>query len=388
MRFFRRHHLHRPLFACIASSSTAVAASSSTPSCSGSSNSGSNGGGLCSKSTYVSYYETGTNGDPQHVIHYDSYRRTPKWVITYHPKPTAADGDAAAAASSSSRAKASFYADAKVDMDVFRIKPTDYNNSGFDRGHMIPAADFAVTQEALQSTFTMTNIAPQSPQLNKGFWAKLEALVRYLHVKHEAFEEMVVITGPVYAPVKFGATWTYMHRSIGTFPKLIHVPTHFFKVVVGRRASARQSTSPLQISGSGTSALTLFQAGNGKGVDGVTFIGAFLVPNTDDVDPKTPLERFAVRIDVLEALVGCSFFGDGLGAKDRARVDGNVPPGSFDVETLLTPALFAKANADAGLGGNGPAKGSKRRVTGAYLFEHLCDAPGVHCDQSIFAKSS
>ena len=86
--------------------------------------------------------------------------------------------------------------------------------------------------------------------------------------------------------------------------------------------------------------------------------------------------------------MGCSFFGEGLGAKDRARVDGNVPAGSFDVETLLSPPLFSKANAAAGLDNGGKAGGGgKRRVTGAYLFEHLCDAPGVHCEQPIFAKS-
>ena len=271
--------------------STAVTAATSTDASGSSSGSG---GGLCSKDRYVTYYDSGKNG-PQHVINFDSYRRTPKWVITYHPKASAA------AESASSRAKASFFADSRVDVEHFRVKPTDYNNSGFDRGHMIPAADFAVTQEALQSTFSMTNIAPQSPQLNKGLWAKLEALVRYLHVKHEAFEEMVVITGPVYAPVKFGNTWTYMHRSIGTFPKLIAVPTHFFKVVVGRRASPRQP--PLQLGGTDSSALTLSNgggAGGNKGVDGVTYIGAFLVPNTDDVDTRTPPERFAVRLDTLE----------------------------------------------------------------------------------------
>ena len=46
----------------------------------------------------------------------------------------------------------------------------------------------------------MANICPQAPILNKGFWAKLEAFLRYQHEHNEAFEEMVVITGPVDLP--------------------------------------------------------------------------------------------------------------------------------------------------------------------------------------------
>ena len=62
----------------------------------------------------------------------------------------------------------SFHADSRVDVDAFRVKPADYNNSGFDRGHMTPAADYSLSQQAMDSTFTMANVCPQSPQLNKG----------------------------------------------------------------------------------------------------------------------------------------------------------------------------------------------------------------------------
>lgn len=51
---------------------------------------------------------------------------------------------------------------------------SDYNRSGFDRGHMVPAADRSATISAMRSTFIMTNVCPQVPSLNRGAWKKLE----------------------------------------------------------------------------------------------------------------------------------------------------------------------------------------------------------------------
>ena len=51
---------------------------------------------------------------------------------------------------------------------------SDYNRSGFDRGHMVPAADRSATICAMRSTFIMTNVCPQVPTLNRGSWKRLE----------------------------------------------------------------------------------------------------------------------------------------------------------------------------------------------------------------------
>jgi endonuclease G len=67
-------------------------------------------------------------------------------------------------------------------------------------------------------------------ELNRGFWAKLEAWIR--HLLSGPVEEMVVITGPVFAPQLVSGSWVLSHRTIGTFPRLIAVPSHFFKVIV------------------------------------------------------------------------------------------------------------------------------------------------------------
>lgn len=170
---------------------------------------------FCQKDNYILTYKPTDGKGAQWMIKYDSLHRTPKWCLSYHPPKETNHHDSGSASGAHAigvRAKASFHADQRIDLNHFRVKPNDYLHSGYDRGHMIPAADFHATQEALQSTFTMANMVPQSPLLNKGFWAKLEGLIRYLHDRQDDFGEMVVITGPVYAPVKYGNNWMYMHK--------------------------------------------------------------------------------------------------------------------------------------------------------------------------------
>lgn len=60
------------------------------------------------------------------------------------------------------------------------ITPSDYSRSGFDRGHLCPSADRSASVEANSSTFLMTNITPQTPDLNQGPWEKLENYSRSL----------------------------------------------------------------------------------------------------------------------------------------------------------------------------------------------------------------
>ena len=39
----------------------------------------------------------------------------------------------------------------------------DYANSGYDRGHLLPAADMKWGQLAMDETFLMNNVSPQNP---------------------------------------------------------------------------------------------------------------------------------------------------------------------------------------------------------------------------------
>jgi endonuclease G len=54
------------------------------------------------------------------------------------------------------------------------VTPGDYRRSGYDRGHMVPSADRTRSIADNSATFVMTNILPQSPDINQGPWSKLE----------------------------------------------------------------------------------------------------------------------------------------------------------------------------------------------------------------------
>lgn len=50
----------------------------------------------------------------------------------------------------------------------------DYTRSGYDRGHMCPAADQKWSAQAMYDCFVMANMCPQEHALNAGAWATLE----------------------------------------------------------------------------------------------------------------------------------------------------------------------------------------------------------------------
>ena len=71
----------------------------------------------------------------------------------------------------------------------------DYTNSGYDRGHLLPATDMKWSQLAMDETFLMSNVSPQNPSFNRnGLWRKLETKVREWVVSKE---ELVVVVGGV-----------------------------------------------------------------------------------------------------------------------------------------------------------------------------------------------
>ena len=57
-------------------------------------------------------------------------------------------------------------------------KPSDYTRTGYDRGHMCPAADRSGSTCAMTATFSMANITPQAPALNRGAWKRIEDATR------------------------------------------------------------------------------------------------------------------------------------------------------------------------------------------------------------------
>ena len=71
----------------------------------------------------------------------------------------------------------SFYLEKSLEKK-YRISTTDYTNSGYDRGHLAPDAAFDWSKESLNAVYTLANIIPQAPQINRNSWAKLEKYSR------------------------------------------------------------------------------------------------------------------------------------------------------------------------------------------------------------------
>jgi endonuclease G len=128
----------------------------------------------------------------------------------------------------------------------------DYRSSGFHRGHLAPAADFA-SPEAVRTTFLLSNAAPQTPSVNTGPWRRLENAVRRAA---RTADRVHVFTGALFEgePITIG-------------PGQIAVPSHTYKVVL------------------------VIQ-------DDSAAMFAAIVPNQDNVNG--PPDQFAVTVDEIE----------------------------------------------------------------------------------------
>lgn len=64
---------------------------------------------------------------------------------------------------------------------------TDYQRSGYDRGHLVPSANSPSRIDQNQ-TFSLANIIPQSPKANQENWRKIEEGVRTMVTKLQSAE--------------------------------------------------------------------------------------------------------------------------------------------------------------------------------------------------------
>ena len=103
--------------------------------------------------------------------------------------PTAARLDAAR----DTPREGQFHAEDRLPPDD-QARLEDYRRSGFDRGHMAPSGDMP-DAESQQQTFSLANMVPQAPELNRGVWAGIEMAVRHLAQRRG---ELFVVTGPAF----------------------------------------------------------------------------------------------------------------------------------------------------------------------------------------------
>jgi len=93
----------------------------------------------------------------------------------------------------------------------------DYTGSGYDRGHLCPAADMQINEASIKESFLMSNVSPQHPSFNRGKWKQLETDIRdwALDCNH-----LYIVTGPAFID------------SIGVIGENeVEIPSHFYKVV-------------------------------------------------------------------------------------------------------------------------------------------------------------
>ncbi|MBK5200722.1 MAG: DNA/RNA non-specific endonuclease [Spirochaetaceae bacterium] len=95
----------------------------------------------------------------------------------------------------------------------------DYKNSGYDRGHLCPAADQEESDKAMSDSFYMSNMSPQAPDFNRKIWADLEGTVRTFA---DTNGKIYITTGPILTDGPY--------KTIGK--NEVAVPNYYYKVIL------------------------------------------------------------------------------------------------------------------------------------------------------------
>jgi endonuclease G len=164
-----------------------------------------------------------------------------------------------------------FEKDSKVKTKSAHYK--NYSNSGYDKGHLCPAADRRFSKFAHDETFLTSNISPQNHQFNSGIWNRLEQKTRYWATKYKS---LYVVTGGVLSSDL---------KTIGS--EKVGVPNYFYKIILDYHEPEIKAI-------------------------------AFLMPHEDS---EQGLYQFVTSIDKIEELTGIDFFPeieDGLENKLEA----------------------------------------------------------------------
>ncbi len=84
-----------------------------------------------------------------------------------------------------------FYREREIPRE-YQVLDSDYTRSGYDRGHLAPDADFDYNEEDLHQIYSLANIIPQDPNINRHFWIKVEKQERLVAA---TLGELSVING-------------------------------------------------------------------------------------------------------------------------------------------------------------------------------------------------
>ncbi len=163
-----------------------------------------------------------------------------------------------------------FRPDPNLPKNFTRITPTDYTGSGFDKGHLCPSADRSSSPEVNSQTFFMTNMIPQTPDLNRNVWNDFETYSRGLVKKGNV--DLYVIAG--------------CYGEKGKLKKKITVPTNCWKLVV----AVPQGADP-------------------SAIDENTHVIAVDMPNAPNIG-KTDWRKFRTTVRAIEQKTGYNFLSN------------------------------------------------------------------------------
>jgi endonuclease G, mitochondrial len=204
---------------------------------------------------------------PQYSLSYSSKKGLPNWV--------AWELDASWIGDSGRAGK--FSPDDELPEGWYRVKPSDYTGSGFDRGHMTNSEDRSRTVEDNVTTFLMTNIIPQAPDNNRGVWVNLENYCRQLA---KSGKQLYIISG---GHGQGGIGEKGVRATVGN-GKVV-VPAVTWKVI-----------------------LVLDKPGTGvAGVDRNTRSIAVIIPNKQGIK-SDPWQQYITSVAEVQKLTGYKFF--------------------------------------------------------------------------------
>jgi endonuclease G len=197
---------------------------------------------------------------PQYVLSYNNSKGTANWVSWQSNQSWLGSVDRAN----------DFRPDSALPPSFYLVRPSDYLNTRYDRGHIIPSGDRTQTKADNSATFLMTNMMPQSPANNREVWRELEEYSRQLVEKGK---ELYIVAGP--------------ESEKSTIAKgKVTVPEFTWKIVV------------------------VLQPGLGiNGVTANTRIIAVKMPNNDSI-AKTSWQDYRVSVRQLEQETGFDFLSD------------------------------------------------------------------------------
>jgi endonuclease G len=163
----------------------------------------------------------------------------------------------------------------------YQVQATDYQGSGFDRGHHTPSADRTSSVPNNSATFFMTNMMPQAPNNNQGPWEELESYCRTLVNQGN---ELYIIAGGAGvggSGANGGTTNTVANGNVT-------VPSVTWKVIIVLPAGSDDVNRVYK----------------------TTRTIAVIMPNTQAIGINTPWRNFRTSIDRVEDLTGLNLFSN------------------------------------------------------------------------------